>query len=85
MFHFFIILNLPFLDPLPFPQSSISIDGQINLDQTGHRRWLPERFHLLSLSNWQGYAHMLLYLEWPVSPLHSGAVRIFYENVSMFV
>ena len=33
-------------------------------------------FHLLSMPNRQGYAHVLIYLELSVSPLHNG-VKIF--------
>ena len=33
-------------------------------------------FHLLSTPNRQGYAHVLIYLELSVSPLHNG-VKIF--------
>ena len=33
-------------------------------------------FHLLSTLNRQGYAHVLIYLELSVSPLHNG-VKIF--------
>ena len=33
-------------------------------------------FHLLSMPNREGYAHMLIYIELSVSPLHNG-VKIF--------
>ena len=61
---------MPIFDPLPLPHFSISVDESM--------RVMAARmiFHLLSMPNRQVYAHMLIYIELSVSPLHNG-VKIF--------